>query len=99
MAASQSTPTFLISNINHLFTIKLDSTNYTIWRQQFLPILNGLQLTGYIDDTKPCPDKFLLNSEGQLNTTVNPLFLEWQREDQNLLAPLSLLVYLLMWLV
>ena len=45
----------LISNLCSFVTIKLDSTNFIVWKNQFQNILRATGLLCYVDGTKPCP--------------------------------------------
>lgn len=51
--------------------IKLEGDNYQAWRIQFLALLTGYDLLGYIDRSTPCPSKQLENNA----TAVNPVFI------------------------
>lgn len=37
--------------------IKLTSDNYAVWRAQFLNILYGYDLVGFVDGTIACPEQ------------------------------------------
>lgn len=37
--------------------VKLNKTNFALWKAQVLPILRGVQLQGYLDDTAIAPDE------------------------------------------
>ncbi|KAL3502877.1 hypothetical protein ACH5RR_037326 [Cinchona calisaya] len=74
-------PTMLTApNITHLVPSKLDSTNYLLWKSQFVSVLIRHDLLGYVDGSLPCPPKFLLNNLG--NPLSNPQFVAWIRTDQ-----------------
>lgn len=62
--------------------LKLTSKNYTSWRAQFLPLMVGCNLVGYIDGTNKCPPKEIL--EGTVNVP-NPKYQLWVRQDQLIL--------------
>ncbi|KAH9781043.1 retrovirus-related pol polyprotein from transposon RE2 [Citrus sinensis] len=67
MASSSSNPsTHVSSRTSFTFTtpIKLDRTNYTIWKQQVLSSIRGNGLENYIDESRLCPDQFLPNRSG-----------------------------------
>ncbi|KAF6173286.1 hypothetical protein GIB67_026981 [Kingdonia uniflora] len=68
--------------IHHLISVKLDQTNYLLWLTQFKPLLKGYDLEGYVDGTLVCPPRTLSN----IDTTINPAFLAWTKQDQNLLG-------------
>ena len=57
-------------------SIKLDgSHNYLAWKMQFLNLLRGQDLVGFIDGTDTCPPKNL--TFGSLNST----YIVWQMKD------------------
>uniref|UniRef100_A0A9I9E793 Retrotransposon Copia-like N-terminal domain-containing protein n=1 Tax=Cucumis melo TaxID=3656 RepID=A0A9I9E793_CUCME len=62
---------FLLSNICNLVPLRLDSTNYVLWKYQVSFILKSHSLFGHIDDSLPCPPKFLPSSA----TETNPEYL------------------------
>lgn len=89
-ASSQSpasSPSFVISNISSLVSIKLDRTNYLLWRSQFEPLLISHDLMGLVYGSKPCPEQFNHDKDMKLTSTINiPKFQNWTRQDQNLLS-------------
>ncbi|KAA8519620.1 hypothetical protein F0562_013935 [Nyssa sinensis] len=46
---------FLISNLNSIVTIKLDSTNYLTWKAQISAALEVYDFLGYVDGSIPMP--------------------------------------------
>lgn len=85
-SASSSPSLVTFSSSNPTISIKLDRSNYLLWRSQFLPFLRCHQLVGYVDGTLPCPPQFLLDSTKKSTTTVNLDYLHSQRQDQLLLG-------------
>ena len=62
-------------------SVKLDgSHNYLAWKMQFLNLLRGHDLVGFIDGTETCPPKSL--DSGLLNST----YVVWQKKDVCLLG-------------
>lgn len=45
--------------LNQLTTVKLDRSNYLLWKTLALPILKGYKLEGHLTGEKPCPEKFV----------------------------------------
>ncbi|KAJ8624241.1 hypothetical protein MRB53_032771 [Persea americana] len=86
LADSRSTPAFLFSNIGNLISIKLDSQNYLLWKSRFLPVLRAHGMVGFVDGTCLCPPEFLLDSTGIPTQDVNPQYLAWIQQDQNVLC-------------
>jgi hypothetical protein len=49
MASTALNSSLSLQTMFHMITIKLSSTNYLLWRNQILPLLNSQNLLGYID--------------------------------------------------
>lgn len=81
---SSTSPSFVISNISHLISIKLDSTNFLLWKSLFRPVLRSHRLEGFIDGTKPAPPPETTSSDGKL--VSNLAYFEWFERDQTLLS-------------
>ena len=73
-------------NITHFLNVKLDKRNYLLWRSQFLPLLKLHDLEGLVDETSPCPVRFLLSTEKDAQPTINPEYTRWIKLDQMLLC-------------
>ena len=58
------TPLFLLSNISNYVTVKLDHTNYLMWKFQVTRILDAYSLLDHLEDRTPRPPKFLLSQNG-----------------------------------
>uniref|UniRef100_A0A2N9G9M1 Retrotransposon Copia-like N-terminal domain-containing protein n=1 Tax=Fagus sylvatica TaxID=28930 RepID=A0A2N9G9M1_FAGSY len=87
--SSLQTPIFLLSNISNYVTVKLDHTNYLMWKFQITRILDAYSLLEHIEDPTPCPRKFLLNETRTETKEVNPLFLQWKARDKALFSLIS----------
>ena len=90
MAFSSSNPNTAISVSSFTFTspIKLDRSNYTIWKSHILSSVRANGLEDHLDSSKSCPDQ-LLQSESEnseIETRTNPEFTAWKRKDQMLLS-------------
>ncbi|KAF8405029.1 hypothetical protein HHK36_009925 [Tetracentron sinense] len=65
-----------LSTLINLISVKLTDQNYLLWKRQFIPLLNGYNLMGYLDDSNPQP-----------SPTTSPLeFLQWKQVDQLLMS-------------
>ncbi|KAI4331764.1 hypothetical protein L6164_016721 [Bauhinia variegata] len=62
--------------------VKLDRTNYVLWKSLILPIIRRYKLEGCIIGTKACPNQFVQEGGQQKS---NPEFEEWRAQDQLLL--------------
>ena len=59
------TPNLFLSHISNLIYIKLDSSNYVLWKYQIRPsILWSYSLLDFIDGTWLNPEKYLLDKSG-----------------------------------
>jgi hypothetical protein len=61
--------------LNHSLPVKLDRTNYVLWKSQIDNIVFANGFEDFIDDTSVCPEKEL--SAGVINST----FITWRRQD------------------
>ncbi|GAV73807.1 UBN2_3 domain-containing protein [Cephalotus follicularis] len=69
-----------VANIHHFLSIKLNASNYLIWRSQFLALLCGYDLISYVDGTtQPQPTQL---DDG----SPNPTYILWHKQDQLLLS-------------
>ncbi|KAJ8639269.1 hypothetical protein MRB53_015963 [Persea americana] len=78
------TPNFVISNIANLIPIKLDNSNFLLWKSLFRPILQSHCLEPFIDGLALIPPRDLTDSANK--TTPNPAFFEWCEKDPTLLS-------------
>jgi hypothetical protein len=73
-----------LSNIINYVSLKLDETNYLLWRSQFVPILVANDLYGYVDGSITPPPTIINSTEGK--ESPNPDFLSWRKTDQFVLS-------------
>jgi hypothetical protein len=83
------TPFFLLSNFSNYVTVKLDHTNYLMWKFQITGILDAYSLLDHLEDPIPCPSKFLLGQNGAETQEVNPSYVQWKSRDKTLFSLLS----------
>ena len=78
------------AQINFSFNtpIKLDRSNYLLWRSQVLALIRGNRLEGLIDGTNPAPDEHLVlaGTNGSTQEIANPAYHNWRSQDQTLLG-------------
>lgn len=67
-------------NVNMVNVNKLTSTNYMTWSLQVHALLDGYDLTGYIDGSTPAPDQTI--TVDNTSSVVNPEFTKWRRQDR-----------------
>ena len=92
MADSASSSSSLpLNTMVHMLTIKLTSSNYLLWKNQFVSHLASQDLFGYLDGSIEAPSTRILAANG--TTKSNPAYTSWLHTDQTLL---SLLYFLLL---
>uniref|UniRef100_A0A2N9H2Q8 CCHC-type domain-containing protein n=1 Tax=Fagus sylvatica TaxID=28930 RepID=A0A2N9H2Q8_FAGSY len=74
----------LLSNISNLVSVKLDHSNYVLWKYQITSILKAYSVLSFVDGTQQCPPEYLQNSNGSLQE--NSLYQQWISRDQGLLT-------------
>lgn len=62
----KTTTTFPFQNITQLIGLKLDDTNFLIWKNQMEPMLISTDLFGYVDGSITSPPEFI--KEGDLRS-------------------------------
>ncbi|KAG9442408.1 hypothetical protein H6P81_018262 [Aristolochia fimbriata] len=70
-----------ITNITNSVSLKLDRSNYLLWRSQFLPVLHSQGVMGFINGDIQPPAQFIPIAD---STTPNPHYVAWFRVDQTL---------------
>ena len=66
--------------LNHTLPVKLDRTNYILWKSQIDNVVFANGFEAFIDGSSICPDKEL--SSG----LINPAFVAWSRQDRTILS-------------
>jgi hypothetical protein len=80
MAGSSTSFSLSTSNLHHLIavvSVKLNSTNYLIWRMQIFPLIQSLKLIDHL--TKEAPAAMKVQESGE--PILNPKYEEWQQVD------------------
>ena len=87
--ASLSNTTSSSLSFNFIQPVKLDRTNYLVWKTQVLTSITGNDLEGFINGDKPCPSQFLHESTGEsirsdftATRTENPEYITWKKTDK-----------------
>ncbi|XP_062076348.1 uncharacterized protein LOC133781392 [Humulus lupulus] len=80
---SSFSPQLSFPSLNPSFTVKLDSENYMIWKNQILNVVMAQGLEDYLDGSISEPVRFL---DPPLNTSPNPLYNTWQRCNRLLMS-------------
>ena len=67
--------------------VRLDATNFTLWKGLTLPNLSGAGLHGHLDGTTVAPDKTLKHGTGDDAVDItNPAYTLWWTTDQRVLG-------------
>ena len=70
-----STSLLLLSNMSSMMTVKLDYSNYTVWKHQIEVILETYSMIDILDESITIPNHFLKDSSSNLTTEINPNFI------------------------
>nr|POE46099.1 hypothetical protein CFP56_34157 [Quercus suber] len=82
-------PLLLLSNMSNMMTVKLDNTNYIVWKHQITMVLETYSLFELLEDPQLVPDKYLKDLSGNYTTIMNPDFLIWKSKEKALLTFIS----------
>ena len=68
--------------------IKLDISNFILWRKQVLTSIRGIQLEHLIFDDQMIPNRYITHTEadGSVQKIKNPAYIHWRAQDQTLLG-------------
>lgn len=78
---------FLVSNFHSLVNIKLDGTNYLLWKTQVQNVMLVNGFYGYLDGSVPQPPFQISGTEG--SQIPNPAYAKWKLVDSQLLSCLT----------
>ena len=82
-------PLLLLSNMSNMMTVKLDNTNYIVWKHQITVILETYSLYELLEEPQLAPQKFLKDLSGVYTTIVNPEYTLWRSKEKALLTFIS----------
>lgn len=68
-----------VLNINMINITKLTTTNFMTWNLQVHALLDGYDVSGYLDGSIPAPDQ-MITVDGQ--SVPNPDYTKWRRQDR-----------------
>lgn len=66
--------------------MKLDSSNYILWKYQIISILRAYSFQRFVDGSNPCPPKYVVDDNDKVTEEENPAFHLWMSTDQALLT-------------
>ena len=64
-----------------MVTVKLDYSNYIVWKHQIEVILETYLMIDAINETAMAPDQFLKDSSRNVTTEINLAFLSWKNHE------------------
>ena len=79
-------PLLLLSNMANMMTVKLDNTNYIVWKHQISIVLETYSLFELLDEPQLIPNKFLEDLSGNFTSILNLDFLIWKSKEKALLT-------------
>ena len=82
-------PLLLLSNMANMMTLKLDNTNYKVWKHQISMVLETYSLFVLLEEPQLIPEKFLEDPSGNFTSILNPNFLIWKSKEKALLTFMS----------
>ena len=68
-------PLLLLSNMSNMMIVKLDNTNYIVWKHQITMVLETYSMFELLDETQLVPDKFSEDLSRNITVIVNPNYL------------------------
>ena len=74
----------LLSNMVSMMIVKLDFTNYIVWKHQIVVILEACSMIGFVDESCEAPAPFLRDSSGSFTREPNPEFVNWKNREKAL---------------
>ncbi|RVW64436.1 Retrovirus-related Pol polyprotein from transposon RE1 [Vitis vinifera] len=76
LSSSSNHNSVSLLSLNHALPIKLDRSNYILWKTQMENVVYANGFEDYIEGTKSCPPKELPTGD------LNPDFVQWRRFDR-----------------
>ncbi|KAH9723964.1 retrovirus-related pol polyprotein from transposon RE2 [Citrus sinensis] len=69
-------------------TVKLDRSNFLLWRKKVLTSIRGNRLERFISENQNIPEQYLsqARTDGSVERTENPAYVNWRAHDQTLLS-------------
>ena len=64
--------------MSNMMTVKLDSSNYIVWKYQISMVLETYSMFELLDEVPLIPEKFLKDLNGTVTSVLNPDFLIWK---------------------
>ena len=78
-----------VITFSHLVSVRLDETNFLIWKHQILSAIRGYNLYDFIDRSVKPPAKYTPDPKDPEPASLNPDYKDWERQDQLLASWIS----------
>ena len=75
--------------MSNMMTVKLDSSNYIVWKNQISMVLETYSMFELLDEGPLVPEKFLKDLFGTITLVLNPDYLIWKSKEKALLTFIS----------
>lgn len=82
-------PLLLLSNMSNMMTVKLNNSNYIVWKHQISMVLETYSMIELLDQAQLVPEKFLKDLSGSMTTILNLNYLTWKSKEKALLTFIS----------
>lgn len=79
----------LLSNMANMMIVKLDNTNYIVWKHQITIVLKTYSMFELLDEPQSILDKFLKDMSGNITVIMNPDYLVWRSKEKVVLTFMS----------
>nr|POE48953.1 hypothetical protein CFP56_49417 [Quercus suber] len=75
--------------MSNMMTVKLDSSNYIVWKYQISMVLETYSMFELLDEIPIVPKKFLKDLSGNITSVLSPDYLIWKSKEKALLTFIS----------
>ena len=72
-----------------MMTVKLNSSNYIVWKHQISMVLETYSMFELLDEVPLIPEKFLKDLIGTVTSVLNSDYLIWKSKERALLTFIS----------
>lgn len=82
-------PLILLSNMANMMTVRLDNTNYIVWKHQITMILETYLMFELLEEPHLILEKYLTDLSGSFITILNLDYSNWRSKEKALLTFMS----------
>ena len=73
----------------NMMTIKLDNTNYIVWKHQITMVLETYWMFELLEEPQLIPEKYLKDLSSSFTAILNPDYVNWRSKEKALLTFMS----------